>query len=303
MALFGRKKPEELSRRELVAQRRSAASNESQQASASSFKRSRTLSRLKQADRPSERQAAWDLRKQRRRILTMLGAASLGIGLVVFLLSQLSASVVVAGPDGEREHYSQYEDILNEYFATRPLERLRFMVDQPALQGFFIERASEVQSVRIVGGDSIGKGLLRVSFRQPIVQWSSADRSYFVDGSGVTFEKNYFDAPGISVEDQSGLPPELGQESVNSRFLSFLGQAVSLLSQQGIEVGGIVLPQDTIRQVEIHLLNRPYRIKLTIDRGVEAQVQEAVHAIAFIEQRGLAPEYIDVRVDQRVFYR
>lgn len=171
MALFRKKK--QLTRREIIAQRRSIAASEDQTIDTGTFRRSRTLSSLHHPEQPSERQAAWDLRKRRRRLLSWLGGSLLGLGAVIFLLSQLSATVVVTGPDGQKPAYEPYGELLSEYFGTRPLERLRFMVDQSTLQSFFIERAPELQSVRIVGGDAIGQGVLQVSFRQPIIQWSS----------------------------------------------------------------------------------------------------------------------------------
>ena len=42
---------------------------------------------------------------------------------------------------------------------------------------------------------------------------------------------------------------------------------------------------------------------MTVDRAAVAQVDQAVKAMRFIDERRLRPEYLDVRVDQRVFYK
>lgn len=306
-----RRSKKELTRRELVALRRESAQHADEQSSgvpASAYRRSRTLvsaTRSTEDISQSERQQAHDARTKKRKLLTWVGGIAGGVVLVLFLLSQLTLDVrVVGSPDRLSESdAASYVEILNEYYATRPLERLRFMTNKATLQSFFLERAAEVRSVSVAGDGGLTKSKLQVVFRQPTIQWLSGGKPYFVDDSGVTFEKSYFPAPAVTVDDQSGVPAELGQEIINRRFLSFLGTAVSLFDKQQLKVTGIVLPPDTVRQAHFAVDGRPYYIKMTVDRGAEAQVQEAAHAVRFMQEQGRSPEYIDVRVDQRVFYR
>ena len=90
---------------------------------------------------------------------------------------------------------------------------------------------------------------------------------------------------------------------VNQRFLSFLGQAVSQFVKNNLSVSEIVLPQDTVRQVLFLIEGKGYAVKMTVDRAAVAQVEQAIKAMRFIDERRLRPEYLDVRVDQRVFYK
>jgi hypothetical protein len=94
-----------------------------------------------------------------------------------------------------------------------------------------------------------------------------------------------------------------GQEVINRQFLSFLGQAVSAFKKEQVVVTEVVLPVETVRQVLFQLEGRPYPVKMTIDRGATAQVAEAMKAMRHLDAQGVSPQYIDVRVDQRVFYR
>ena len=119
----------------------------------------------------------------------------------------------------------------------------------------------------------------------------------------MTFERNYFAPPKLTVKDQSGAPLSGGQEVINQRFLSFLGQAVSQFAKNNLSVSEIVLPQDTVRQVLFLVEDKGYAVKMTVDTAAAAQVDQAVRAMRFIDERRLRPEYLDVRVDQRVFYK
>lgn len=297
----------ELTRREIVSMRR--RDMESTEASA---KASNTLPRNRQfnsrttlgGDSVSERQELWNLKKRRRKAgLALFGFVSASL-LILGLLTQLSANISVQSTvPVDSSNQSRYIDILDNYLGGRPLERLRFAVDQTALHEYFLEHASEVKTIRLVSGGGLASTKMQLTFRQPVVEWSSGGKQYFVDEKGITFGKSYFAEPGVAIDDQSGIPSQPGQEVVNQRFLGFLGQAVAMFTDSGHQVSGVILPADTVRQVEFRLEGKRYAIKMVVDRAVEAQVNQAKKAIQFMDANGLNPSYVDVRVDQRVFYR
>ena len=152
-------------------------------------------------------------------------------------------------------------------------------------------------------GDFLARSAVKLTFRQPVAQWSSGDKIYFVDDSGVTFEQNYFAAPTVAVHDESGLPTRGGQEVINRQFLSFLGQAVSEFSQHKMNVSEVILPANTVRQVWFKVEGREIQIRMTVDRSAQAQVKQAIATLSYLDNNGAKPGYIDVRVDQRSFYK
>lgn len=291
----------ELTRREIVAQRR--AQQAALQEMSEPFQANRTLQtrRPREAATPSERQALWRLKARRRKLMLWLCGSVLLAGLSLGLLSQLTARIHVVTTDAAI-NTTRYSTVLEEYFGQRPIERLRFLVDEAALHTFFTERTPEVKTVRLVSGYELGASTLQLSFRQPVAQWNAA-APYFVDENGVTFEKNYFTTPAIVVKDESGIPTTSGQEVINRRFLGFLGQAVALFRDHGMTVTEAVLPHDTVRQVRFTVQGRPYSVIMTIDRTAEAQVTEALHAMRHLDTQGKRPQYIDVRVNRQVFYK
>ena len=143
----------------------------------------------------------------------------------------------------------------------------------------------------------------KLTFRQPIAQWSSGNKVYFVDDGGVTFEQNYFNPPTVAVRDESGLPTRGGQEVINRQFLSFLGQAVSEFSQHKLKVSEAILPANTVRQVWFKVEGRESQIRMTVDRSARSQVRQAIVTLGYLDKNGQSSGYIDVRVDQRSFYK
>lgn len=297
-------KLERLSRREVIAKRRQAAADSSSGTPSGGFRVNRTISRGKERQGDSKRQTWHDLQDKRRRLFSWLIGVVLATVALLMILMQLIATITVqtSSPISNDDALG-YADLLTKYLDQRPLERLRFLVHQDSLEQFFAISAPEVATVHIVGTPSLATAGLQLTFRQPVAEWSSGGTTYFVDGSGVTFEINHFDPPAISVKDDSNLQIEAGQEVLDHRFLSFLGRAVSEFDNNGLEVQEVLLPDSMLRQLDIRLINKPYSIRMTIDRDAEAQVGEAMHAINYMNANGVTPQYIDVRVDQRVFYK
>ena len=304
MKLFNISKKPNSSRR-VVAAKRQAQLRGEDAPSPQSYQRNRMLNSRQTATpaETSERLATHKLVDQRRRLMRHLAWVLL-VGVLVFVVLWESVlSAIIATPQALKMEDSQrYATVLDSYYNDRPAERLRFLMDESTLRTYFLAHAPEVKSVRLEG-NSLAKAQLKLTFRQPIAQWASAGVTYFVDGDGVTFEKNYFSPPAVTVRDESGVATTAGQEVINRQFLSFLGQSVAAFKKDGIIVTEAILPIDTVRQVMFQLEGRAYLVKMTLDRGASAQVAQAIAAIRYLDTQAASPQYIDVRVDQRVFYK
>ena len=228
---------------------------------------------------------------------------AVSLAIVVFLLFQLTIDISIQTPDMKSSNSSKkYVAALNEYYSAHPAERFRFFLNNNDLKQFFLQKAPEVKNIRIEG-DFLVRSAVKLTFRQPVAQWSSGGKVYFVDDGGVTFEQNYFDTPAVAVRDESGLPTRGGQEVINRQFLSFLGQAVSAFAQYKIKVSEATLPASTVRQVWFKVEGRATQVRMTVDRSAQSQVKQAIITLEYLGKTGSAPEYIDVRVDQRSFYK
>lgn len=307
--IFKRKETEaELSRREIIAKRRlavnQAPSGAGESGRARQFQKNRTLVSRTGEPSGSERQAWRNLRQKRRRLIVTLVGVLAGAGMLMLALMQFAGKVQVQTPTPMKEEStSVYVAILNEYFAERPMERFRGLVQEDALQDFFSVKAPEVKTVSITSGTELATATLRLTFREPVAQWSSSDRTYFVDDMGVTFERNFFAPPSVVVKDESNIQAEAGVEVINQRSLGFLGYVVSGFREHGMTVQEVTLPENTLRTMVVHLEGRATTVQMTIDRDAKAQVEEAVQALQYLDGKGEAPGYIIVSVDQQVFYK
>ncbi len=300
---FSKKKSESnLSRREIAARRQAKIYED---LPTQSYRRNRTLN-SRQTISPleaSERLEAHELVKKRRSVARRLFMTAVGLAIIVSLLFQLTIDISIQTPDMKSSNSSKkYVAALNEYYSAHPAERFRFFLNNNDLKQFFLQKAPEVKNIRIEG-DFLARSAVKLTFRQPVAQWSSGGKVYFVDDGGVTFEQNYFDTPAVAVRDESGLPTRGGQEVINRQFLSFLGQAVSAFAQYKIKVSEATLPASTVRQVWFKVEGRATQVRMTVDRSAQSQVKQAIIMLEYLGKTGSVPEYIDVRVDQRSFYK
>ena len=78
---------------------------------------------------------------------------------------------------------------------------------------------------------------------------------------------------------------------------------MSEFSQHKMNVSEVVLPANTVRQVWFKVEGRETQIRMTVDRSAQAQVKQAIATLSYLDNNGAKPGYIDVRVDQRSFYK
>lgn len=315
MAIFNKKSVADLPRRRLV----KASSNETIQPkiNQNTFRRNRTLtgstsnyvssSSHSQPDMSSPRSHAHHLTKIRRRIGSILLVVLVGGLLVYWLLTQLTAQVNVVFSDTtmvRAPDTSRYEKALNDYLGIHPLGRLRFLLDINDMSQYMTVALPEVDNVVEVSmGRSIGETAFTLTVRQPVAGWKIGSKQYYVDAKGVAFERNYYNDPGVQIIDQTGVTLEQGTLVASNRFLGFVGRVVALAKDRNYTVTDAILPAGTTRQLDIRLSGVAPLVKLSIDRSVGEQIEDMARSLDYLASQGLSPEYIDVRVSGKAFYK
>lgn len=312
MALFSKKKQAEMPRR------RQAAVREERQAqlddqSSQLFRRNQTLtgsasSRVvspgeSNAQIKSPRVQTHELTQKRRHIGGILLLVLAACGVLYVLLTQLSATVVASATPSTIKLDTTYATAINDYFATQPLERLRFVTNMEHLSEYVEAKVPEVANIVMDGSGGFGKTKFSLTMRKPVVSWNINGKIEYVDDTGTSFARNYFATPAVQVIDKSGVQMQAGQTVASNRFLAFVGRAVGLSKQQSLTVTQVIIPEGTTRQIELQLQGIAYPVKLSIDRGAGEQVEDMVRSIHWLQAHGQTPQYLDVRVAGEAFYR
>jgi cell division septal protein FtsQ len=295
---------------EPVPRRRRVAEDEPTQntSDGGQFRRNQTLSSYRH-DTPEEssRQKVHQLAVQRRKLSGIFLVVAIVAITLTLLLWQLMAQVHITTSSQQLSSTFQpaeYEKSINEYLNLNPAQRLRFSLDEQALSAFVAAQLPEVKSLSLSGSAGLAQSNFSITFRTPIAGWQINSKQYYVDASGVVFQKNYYQAPTVQIVDESGISPEQqGSATVGTRLLGFMGRVVAQAQGRGYTVTRAVLPVGTTRQVDVYFEGIATYVKFSIDRGAGEQVEDADRSLKFLQSRGTPAQYIDVRVTGRAAYR
>ena len=272
------------------------------------FRRNQTLSSFRRpaTDEASHRQALHVLADKRRKVGGLFLTIAASAIILALLLTQLVAQVsVMSGSTGISRSIDDaaYVGVINEYYAQHPVERLRFALNEPGLLAAMTRQAPEIKAVEIAEVTDFVHAHFSLTFREPIAGWQINNRQYYVDSQGVVFEKNYFDTPGVQIVDDSGVSPEQGSAVASAKLLSFVGRAVHEAGERGYTIESVTLPAGTTRQLELRFEGVTPLVRMTVDRVVEEQVEDADRAWRYLRDNSIAAEYVDVRVEGKAVYR
>ena len=244
-----------------------------------------------------------ELTQRRRQVGVLFGIAGLACVVLGILILQFTASVTVRSKELTMQLDDRYARDINDYFSRHPVERLRFLLRQDELLHELQAVAPEIAHISVEGTAGYGKTAFVVTMRQPIVAWTIRDSRQYVDATGTAFGRNYFADPTVQVVDESGVVVNGGETVASNRFLGFIGRVAGLSRDAGMVVTDVILPRGMTREVDIRVQGIGYPIRFSVDRGAGEQVEDMQRATAWLTAHEQQPEYLDVRVSRRAFYK
>lgn len=279
------------------------------------FRRSRTLTgsastevtapAAKRGQLKTDRLKLHELKAHRRKILRMLGVVSLILACLAFMLANFILTPnIVAVQTGTKQPPTQgYQESMYSYFADHPLERFGFLLNDSGLESHLKNKHTEVASLAVERDWYGGNVRVGVFFRQPLLVWKTGQQQFYVDNQGIAFTYNHFAEPTVAVTDQTGLPPDQSGAVASTRFIRFLGRMVGAVNdyKKG-KVVAVIIPPST-RQIDLKLEGREYPIKTNSDRDPLQQAEDIATALTHLDQKGIKPQYVDLRVAHRAYYK
>lgn len=283
------------------------------------FRRSRTITgstassvRSVSEDRSqlrSPRLHEHSLRRHRRRLLVYLTLLLAACGALWYVVASYidDNAVSVSHSTGQTPQAkldaSRYSSLVQKYLSDRPFERFDFAINESGFSSFMQANAAEIADARLERTDELGGAMLTVKLREPVVAWTIKHQQYYVDSSGAPFTVNYFATPTVIVSDMSGISADAGVIT-SERLLRFIGRVITLINESSVaEVERVELPADSTREVDFKLRDRDYIVKAHLDRDPAGQAADIIQAVRYIDNKAIVPEYLDVRVSSKAYYR
>ncbi|MEI6054108.1 MAG: hypothetical protein WCQ49_01930 [Candidatus Saccharibacteria bacterium] len=270
-----------------------------------SYRRNQTLPGFT-ASQSSVRVKTHHLSIKRRKVMAGLGIVLLSAAILWLLISNFTARVLIVSSDvSSSDQFDKkiYEKVIQEYLDINPTARFRFFLDQSSLSKYVVNKLPEVGTVKQQNMVFAGETSFDIKMRKPLASWLINGKQHFVDSDGMSFDRNYFEAPTVQIVDNSGASVQSGSAIVSQRFLSFVGLVISRSANSGYTVSQAILPVDKTRELDVRIKEGDYLVKLSIDRPAGEQVEDMAAAIKYFDSKQIKPEYIDVRVSGKAFYK
>ncbi|GEM_PF-1567752 len=135
--------------------------------------------------------------------------------------------------------------------------------------------------------------------------------SYF-DHDGITFGQA-IQSSGVlllNVDDMRARPDSASPATIDSKFLKAIQTVVPILIDQEVKVKNIIIPTDSYTEFNI-LVNDPvlpigasYLIKFSIDSNLQNQLDTfRIFRTQKMANGTLKPQYIDLRFDDRIYFK
>lgn len=202
-----------------------------------------------------------------------------------------------------------YQDAAREVFNTSLLNKNKLTVDTGHIRGQLLERFPELADIAVT---------LPLFGRQPTVYIQpSTSRLLLTASSGAAF---ILDASGKAivegdqavalrsinlpeVNDQSGLSVQLGTVAMPSTNIAFITEVARQLKAKNIAITSMTLPAGN-NELHVRLQDRGYTVKFNLYGNAREETGAYLATKEYVEaQNKPVNEYIDVRVDNRVYYR
>ena len=114
--------------------------------------------------------------------------------------------------------------------------------------------------------------------------------------------------PGEIVSEEKAEPTaeiidENGGSGISERTKEFVGQLEADLLNLGYKMTRASLPVGKMREIDIHLENVGAYFKVNVDRGTAVTAEDIVRMVKYLETNGISATYVDVRVEEKAFYK
>ncbi len=223
----------------------------------------------------------------------------------------LSARPSVSMLHGQKSPYHPVEAYADEAARLMDAElanRTKLTIDTGAVERQLLERFPELRAA-VLRLPILGRRpTLILDMKSPALVLVSSARSIVLDEGGVAIcELKDLDEKARAglkiVEDQSGLELRLGQQALPSGSIGFISEVAAYLAQAEVDVNRMVLPPSPT-QLDIYPAGLPYFIKTDMAGDPRLQAGSFLAVRDNLAEQGVVPqEYIDVRVEERAFYR
>lgn len=232
----------------------------------------------------------------------------LGSILFSFTLSSLPSVSLTDGTESVYRDPDEYASAMQQLLEQKLTNRTKLTIQTTEVERMLLERFPELDAAALRLPVLGRRPSLVLSINQPMLLLATASRTYVLDRDGVAVgfaDELPFEAKdGLPlVRDQSGLEVSMGAQIVTSETVSFILESRAHLSAAGLTIEELVLPA-RVNELDIRIEELGFFVKTDVSGDARLQIGSFLAVREHLAEQGTAPrEYVDVRVEEKVFYK
>lgn len=200
-----------------------------------------------------------------------------------------------------------YSDFVAQKLSNSVFNKSKLTFNSQPLSESIKQQFPEVDSVVITLPLVGHKPIVKIAVSSPVFILATNQGSYYVNNRGMPLvrvsdvEKQPDNVSVVS--DETGIPIKLGTQVLTTDTVAFIGELFEQLHATKTPYDGVKLPLEA-NEVQIKLSGQPYIVRFNTLQDARTQVGTLLAVKQRLEGRGESPkEYIDVRVEERAYYK
>lgn len=171
------------------------------------------------------------------------------------------------------------------------------------IQKQFPEVARAVVTVPIIGH----RPVVHIAVARPAFVLATTSGAYYMSNQGVPLVRvSDVESPlpnMTMVSDETGLPVKVGEQALPVDTVLFISDVIAHMNAMNEPVASITLPLEA-NELRIRLPDKPYYVRFNTQNDARVQVGTLLAVVNRLQGSGEVPqEYIDVRVEERAYYK
>lgn len=245
------------------------------------------------------------------RMLPTIIACLVIVGSILFSLTLSSRPAVSFVPSDELSPYRNEDEYIRkaqELLESSIRHRLKLSVDTDVIEHQLIEAYPEIAAAQLRLPILGRKPTLFLDIREPAMVLATNTKSFILDKSGTAVAEmrqipTHMRQTLLVLQDESNLATEVGKQAVTSGTVQFILALQAQLAAKEVKVSQLTLPA-VANELDIHIEGHTYYLKTDTSGDARLQAGSFLAVKEHLEKQGITPsEYIDVRVEEKVFYR
>ena len=198
-----------------------------------------------------------------------------------------------------------YRDEATKQFASLK-NKNKLTLDQQGISEALKKRFPEIAAVSLELPWLTQTPKINLQISAPALFLNSQGKLYVIDtkGRAVSSSADLPNVQGLSiVDDQSGFSNEAGRQVLSASEVSFIDSLIRQSKYAGVPISSLSLPAKP-EQLDLRTADSAYYVKFYLGGDSATQIGQFLATRAQFANDGTQPsEYLDVRVQGKIFYR